>query len=79
MKTREKLNDARADLMEAARLDHALTPAAEWILDNSYLIHTQITEVNRHLPRDYSGWSSAGGTSLREGAGKQKRDQRSGP
>jgi cyclic beta-1,2-glucan synthetase len=55
-----ELNIARADLLEAARLDHALTPAAEWILDNSYLIHTQITEVNRHLPRDYSGWTSAG-------------------
>jgi len=47
-----ELNVARADLLEATRLDHALTPAAEWILDNSYLIHTQITEVNRHLPHD---------------------------
>src|SRR5579862_2887029 len=48
-----ELNQACADLTEAARLDHALSPAAEWILDNSYLIHTQITEVERHLPHDH--------------------------
>ncbi|HTA47754.1 MAG TPA: glucoamylase family protein [Bryobacteraceae bacterium] len=48
------------DLAEAARLDHTLSPAAEWILDNSYLIRTQVTEVERHLPRDYALWASAG-------------------
>ncbi len=50
------LSRACTDLAEAARLEHALSPAAEWILDNSYLIHTQITEVERHLPHDYSAW-----------------------
>ncbi len=50
---RDALEDARCDLMEASRLDHALPPAAEWILDNSYLIRAQILEVQRHLPRDY--------------------------
>jgi cyclic beta-1,2-glucan synthetase len=49
-----ELDTARGDLREAARLDHALTKAAEWILDNSYLIHTQLNEVRRHLPRDVS-------------------------
>ena len=51
------LSRACTDLSEAARLEHELSPAAEWILDNSYLIHTQITEVVRHLPRDQSAWS----------------------
>jgi cyclic beta-1,2-glucan synthetase len=54
------LDTARGDLMEAARLDHALTKAAEWILDNSYLIHTQLAEVRRHLPREFSTRVSAG-------------------
>ena len=54
------LSRACTDLSEAARLEHALSPAAEWILDNSYLIHTQIAEVERHLPHDYSAWSSRG-------------------
>jgi cyclic beta-1,2-glucan synthetase len=51
------LSRACTDLSEAARLEHTLSPAAEWILDNSYLIHTQITEVERNFPRDYSAWS----------------------
>lgn len=41
------------DLAEASRLDHALSPSAEWILDNSYLIHTRIVEVEKHLPNDF--------------------------
>ncbi len=52
------LDRACADLAEAGRLDHALSPAAEWILDNSYLIHTQIVQVERHLPHDSSLWST---------------------
>jgi len=54
------LTASRRDLVEANRLEHALSPAAEWILDNSYLIHTQIDEVQRHLPRDYSAWATSG-------------------
>ena len=46
------LDAVRRDLREAIRLGHALPPAAEWILDNSYLIRIQIAEVRRHLPRD---------------------------
>ncbi len=30
-----------------------MTAAAEWLLDNAYLIRTQIAETRRHLPRDY--------------------------
>jgi cellobiose phosphorylase len=51
---RSALSAARIDLAEASRLGHAVSPAAEWILDNSYLVHTQIDEVERHMPRDYS-------------------------
>jgi len=31
-----------------------VTPAAEWLLDNSYLIEEQIQLARRHLPRHYS-------------------------
>ena len=48
------LEAARTDLLEATRLRHPLTAAAEWILDNPYLIRTQVNEVRRHLPRDYA-------------------------
>ncbi len=57
---KKTLDAARRELREAARLDHALPPAAEWILDNSYLIRTQIAEVRRHLPRDFEAWESSG-------------------
>jgi cellobiose phosphorylase len=33
---------------------HRLTPAAEWMLDNFYLIEEQIQMARRHLPRGYS-------------------------
>src|SRR6266851_7593166 len=47
------LEASRRDLAEAARLEHALTAAAEWLLDKGYLIRTQIAEIRRHLPRDH--------------------------
>jgi len=47
------LDAVRADLLEASQLDHVLPAAAEWIIDNTYLIRTQIAEVRKHLPRDY--------------------------
>ncbi len=47
------LDAARRDLLEAARLGHTMTAAADWLLDNAYLIRTQIAETRRHLPRDY--------------------------
>jgi cyclic beta-1,2-glucan synthetase len=31
-----------------------ITPAAEWLLDNFYLIEEQIQMARRHLPRTYS-------------------------
>jgi len=31
-----------------------ITPAAEWLLDNAYLVEEQIQTARRHLPRNYS-------------------------
>jgi cyclic beta-1,2-glucan synthetase len=47
------LEAARSVLAEAVRLEHVVTAAAEWMLDNGYLIRTQIAEIRRHLPRKY--------------------------
>ncbi len=47
------LDEARHDLAAAARMGRALTASAEWILDNSYLVRTQISEIRRHLPRNF--------------------------
>src|SRR5215467_11731277 len=47
------LRAARRDLLGAARLDHALAAAAEWLLDNAYLIRTQVAEIIRHWPREH--------------------------
>ena len=52
------LDQIRGNLAEAARLDRALTASAEWLLDNSYLVRTQISEVRRHLPRNFPKTSS---------------------
>jgi cyclic beta-1,2-glucan synthetase len=48
-----ELDTARRDLLEGARLDHATTSSAEWLLDNAHLIRTGIAETRRHLPRKY--------------------------
>ena len=60
---KDALDSARRDLREAARLDHALPPAAEWILDNSYLIRTQIAEVRQTPPARYRRMDVASGPS----------------
>jgi cellobiose phosphorylase len=38
----------------AVNPDQRITPAAEWLLDNFYLIDEQIQMARRHLPRGYS-------------------------
>ena len=47
------LDEVRHHLAEAARMDRALTASSEWLLDNSYLVRTQISEVRRFLPRNF--------------------------
>src|SRR5271156_3076858 len=56
-----RIDDVRHSLAEAARMDRALTASAEWLLDNSYLVRTQISEVRRHLPRNFPKTPSANG------------------
>ncbi|WP_233171795.1 glycoside hydrolase family 94 protein [Dyella sp. ASV21] len=41
-------------LTRAHRADRRITPAAEWLLDNYYLIEEQIRTAQRHLPEGYS-------------------------
>ena len=41
-------------LTAATRLKRRITPAAEWLLDNFYLIEEQIRIARRHLPQGYS-------------------------
>ena len=38
----------------ASGQSRSITPAAEWLLDNFYLIEEQIQMARRHLPRSYS-------------------------
>src|SRR5262249_37802420 len=45
---------ARADLDEAARLDYGITHAAEWLLDNAYLIRSHISEIRHNLPDNHN-------------------------
>jgi cyclic beta-1,2-glucan synthetase len=45
--------EARADLLEAIRLDHSVTESAKWLLDNAHLFRTSISEVRRSLPRGF--------------------------
>jgi len=46
--------DACNQLTEAIRAGRQVTPAAEWLLDNFYLIEDQIRTAKRHLPKNYS-------------------------
>ena len=48
------LLDACTVLTSAVQEDRQLTPAAEWLLDNFYLIEEQIRTAKRHLPKGYS-------------------------
>ena len=41
-------------LAVAADADRRYTPAAEWLLDNFYLIEEEVRTARRHLPRGYS-------------------------
>lgn len=47
------LEQVRETLDESARLLQPITPAAEWLLDNSYIIQGHIADIHRNLPRRY--------------------------
>ena len=48
------LAHASAVLTQAVRTSRRITPAAEWLLDNDYLIEEQIRTAQRDLPKGYS-------------------------
>ena len=48
------LVDLGKQLATTADAERRFTPAAEWLLDNFYLIEEQIRTARRHLPRGYS-------------------------
>jgi cyclic beta-1,2-glucan synthetase len=48
------MTDACNELTEAIKAGRQMTPAAEWLLDNFYLIEEQIRTAKRHLPKNYS-------------------------
>ncbi len=50
----ETLLEVRNLLVENIRNDQPITPAAEWLLDNFYLIEEQIVIARKHLPKGYS-------------------------
>ena len=47
------LNDARAEAALAADAREPLTPDAEWLLDNFFVIEEVLREVRKDLPRGY--------------------------
>jgi cyclic beta-1,2-glucan synthetase len=47
------LESCRADLAEAARLDYGITHAAEWLLDNAYLLRSHIADIRQNLPANH--------------------------
>ncbi|MBC7500519.1 MAG: cyclic beta 1-2 glucan synthetase, partial [Herminiimonas sp.] len=50
----EIIIDACNQLTVAIKAGRQVTPAAEWLLDNFYLIEEQIRTAKRHLPKNYS-------------------------
>ena len=48
------LLDFGTQLATTADAERRFTPAAEWLLDNFYLIEEEIRTARRHLPRGYS-------------------------
>ncbi len=47
------LREAHTLITEAVKHGTRITPAAEWFIDNYYLIEEQIRTTRRHLPRGY--------------------------
>lgn len=47
------IRNVRRDLAEAVELDQSITPSAEWLLDNFYIIQNHIQDFRRNLPRRY--------------------------
>ena len=48
------LHEVRDLLVEAIQGQQMVTPAAEWLLDNFYLVEDHISTGKQHLPKGYS-------------------------
>src|SRR5690606_31845139 len=48
------LLEVRNLLVESIRDGKLITPAAEWLLDNFYLIEEQVVIARKHFPKGYS-------------------------
>ena len=48
------LLEVHSNLTEVVKQNARITPAAEWLLDNFYLIEEQIYTAKKHLPKGYS-------------------------
>ena len=47
------INAVRQDLEAASRLELGITPSAEWILDNAYIVQGHIDNVRQNLPKHF--------------------------
>ena len=52
-KNRKVLRTALQDIAQAETDQRALTPAAEWLLDNFHIVDEQITDIHDHLPDQF--------------------------
>ncbi|UCF05851.1 MAG: glycosyl transferase, partial [bacterium] len=52
-KTRQWIHRACKDLAEASRLGQSTPPTAEWLLDNEYIVESNVREILMNLPRRY--------------------------
>ncbi len=48
-----KLDAAYRALVEAIRIGRAISPAAEWLVDNYHIVEEQLREIRHDLPRGY--------------------------
>jgi len=51
--TRRWIHRACLDLAEASRLGQSTPPTAEWLLDNEYIVESNVREIQMNLPRRY--------------------------
>jgi len=47
------LHEAHSLIGDAARQRRAITPAAEWLLDNFHVVEDQLRDIRQHLPAAY--------------------------
>ena len=52
-RTRRWVHRACTDLAEASRLGQNTPPTAEWLLDNEYIVESNVREIQTNLPRHY--------------------------